>query len=176
MGNAVYGWDSPTAHCTWPWTGLCQGWCLRRVLPQGYLRARGQTSALATFHPAHTTRVQPFRSSKSLYYCLHPPSSENLFPQGSSCSFFAVPFTESSSLCRRWRKTSGTGSTFGLKAIDLWWSLELVMHPGQQIILYIWLETQAPLLLLRALVQAWELRLPVLGQPCYPGDPHPCPP
>lgn len=75
------------------------------------------------------------------------------------------PFTESSFLFR-------SRSTFGLKATDLLWSPEeLVMHPGQQIISYIRLETQPLLLLLRALEPWWELRLPGAGAPLWPWGP-----
>lgn len=41
---------------------------------------------------------------------------------------------------------------------------------------YIWLETQTLLVLLRALVPCWELRLPGAGAPLLPWSAHPCPP
>lgn len=126
----------------------------------------------ATFHPAHTTAAQPQRSSKALYFAfilLLPRIYSHRDPYALALQF---PFIGSSSLFRRWRKTPGSRSTFGLKATDLWWSSEeLVMCPGQQIIFYIWLDTQLPLLLLRALVQGWELRLSAAGAPLLPWGP-----
>lgn len=78
------------------WEGLC---------PKASFRQGDEQVPPATFHPAHTTAVQPYRSSKALYYCLHPASSENLFPQGSLCSFFAIALYKQLLFIQEMKKT-----------------------------------------------------------------------
>lgn len=92
------------------WEGLC---------PKASFRQGDEQVPSATFHPAHTTAVQPYRSQSLCIIAFILLLLRIYSHRDHYAPSLQLPFTNSSSLFRRRRKASGTRSTFGLKATDL---------------------------------------------------------